>query len=133
MTDQPEVNLKELDEKALLLRIAQELGTIRRAVVDVVNYARGAEKEVPEFMRRFMNYMHDLHDIRYMYEETGLTPPAHLLREQERCDDRLRQLLKDLHSDGNAFEKIRREMATDEQNRWDHTRQLEFKGKGSPL
>lgn len=129
MTDPPEVNLKELDEKALLLRIAQELGTLRKLVTDVVQYARGAEKEIPEFMRRFMNYMHDLHDIRYMFEEVGIPPPPHLLREQERCDDRFRQLLKDLHEDGNAFEKIRRDMAEDPENKWDHTRQLQFKGK----
>lgn len=108
-------------------RTARDITTIKNLVVEAVNDLRGAEKEIPEFMRRFMNYMHDLHDIRYMYEETGLTPPAHILREQERCDDRLRQLLKDLHSDGNAFEKIRREMAEDTENRWDHTRQLTFK------
>lgn len=131
MTDQREVNLKELDEKALLLRIAQELGTIRKLVTDVVQYARGAEKEIPEFMRRFMNYMHDLHDIRYMYEEVGIVPPDYLLREQERCDDRFRQLLKSLHEGGEAFEKIRREMARDGDNKWDHTKQLEFKGKSA--
>lgn len=108
-------------------RTARDITMIKNLVVEAVNDLRGAEKEIPEYMRRFMNYMHDLHDIRYMYEETGLTPPAHILREQERCDDRLRQLLKDLHSDGNAFEKIRREMAQDADNRWDHTRQLEFK------
>ncbi len=89
-----------------------------------------AEQEVPEFMRRFANYMHDLHDIRYMYEELGHPSPQHILREMERCDDRFRQLLEKLHTDTGAFEKIRREMASDLDNRWDHTRLLtEFKQK----
>jgi len=83
-----------------------------------------AEQEVPEFMRRFANYMHDLHDIRYMYEELGHPAPMHILREMERCDDRFRQLLTRLHTDGGAFEKVRREMASDPDNRWDHTRFL---------
>src|SRR5215472_14400766 len=83
-----------------------------------------AEQEVPEFMRRFANYMHDLHDIRYMYEELGHPAPMHILREMERCDDRFRQLLHKLHTDGGAFERVRREMAADPDNRWDHTRFL---------
>jgi hypothetical protein len=91
-----------------------------------VQYLRGAEKEVPEFMRRFANYMHDIHDIRYMYESLGHPIPDHLLRELERCDDRYRQLLVKLHDlgDDGAFEKVRREMAKDPENRWDHTRLL---------
>ena len=84
-----------------------------------------AEQEVPEFMRRFANYMHDLHDIRYMYEELGQPAPRHILQEMERCDDRFRQLLERLHAEGGAFEKVRREMATDPLNRWDHTRLLD--------
>jgi hypothetical protein len=49
------------------------------------------------------------------------------MREVERCDDRLRQMLSEQHSDGGTFEKVRREMAKDPENRWDHTRQLERK------
>ena len=105
-------------------RVARELAQIRQLVTDAVQFMRGAEKEVPEFMRRFANYMHDIHDIRYMYESLGHPLPEHLLRELERCDDRYRQLLRDLHTDGGAFEKVRREMAADPDNRWDHTRFL---------
>jgi hypothetical protein len=84
-----------------------------------------AESEVPEYMRRFSGYMHDLHDIRYMYEELGQPAPRHLLAEMERCDDRFRQLLDRLHGEGGAFAKVRREMASDPENRWDHTRLLD--------
>ncbi len=75
-------------------------------------------------MRRFVTYMHDIHDISYMYEERGQQAPLHIRREMERCDDRLRQLLGELHLDGGVFEKVRREMAEDPLNRWDHTRFL---------
>jgi hypothetical protein len=124
MTELPEVNLDELSEKALLLRIAQELGTIRKGMTTVLTYIRDAESEVPEKMRRFMNYMHDLHDIKYMYEELGHVVPPHQLREMERCDDRFRQLMAEQNAEGGAFNKVRRDMASDPANRWDHTRQL---------
>jgi hypothetical protein len=122
--DKPEVNLNELTEKGLLLRIAQELGMIRQGMTTVLTYIREAEAEVPEKMRRFMNYMHDLHDIKYMYEELGHTVPAHQLREMERCDDRFRQLMAEQNAEGGAINKVRRDMASDPANRWDHTRQL---------
>src|SRR5271165_5743155 len=107
-----------------LERIGRELKTIRELVSRVVNFAINAESEIPERMRRFVAYMHDIHDISYMYEERGHQPPSHLLREMERCDDRFRQLLNELHLDGGAFEQVRREMAKDPENRWDHTRLL---------
>jgi hypothetical protein len=59
-----------------------------------------------------------------MYEEHGHPIPDYILRELERLDDRYRQLLKELHLDGGTFEKVRREMAEDPENRWDHTRLL---------
>ena len=74
-------------------------------------------------------YMHDIHDVKNFYVEHGLAVPDYVLREAERCDDRLRQLLKEAHTDGGTFEKVRREMAKDSENRWDHTRQL-MKPKG---
>lgn len=120
----PEVNLDELTEKGLLHRLAREMGSVRQLLAEVMNKVIEAESEVPEKMRRFMNYMHDLHDIKYMYEELGHPVPAHLNRELERCDDRYRQILKALHSDGGAFEKVRREMSEDPDNRWDHTKLL---------
>lgn len=107
-----------------LERIAREMKMIREMMVKVINYIVEAESEIPEKMRRFMGYMHDLHDIKYMYEELGHPIPPHLARELERCDDRYRQLLTELHLDGGVFEKVRREMAKDPLNRWDHTRLL---------
>ena len=107
-----------------LNRQSRELKTMRELLSQVINYMVEAESEVPEKMRRFMNYMHDLHDIKYMYEELGHPIPAHQLRELERCDDRFRQLLAEQNKDGGTFEKVRREMAADPENRWDHTRLL---------
>lgn len=117
MSDEPSAEVS-------LHRIARELTTIRQLVSDAVNYMRNAESEIPEYMRRFMGYMHDLQDIKYMYEDLGHQVPEHHKREAERCDDRFRQLLKKLHGEGEAFEKLRREMASDPENRWDHTRLL---------
>lgn len=70
-------------------------------------------------------YAHDVHDMNNMYVELGHEPPPHIKREMERCDDRFRQLLTEAHTDGGTFEKVRREMAKDPLNRWDHTRQLD--------
>jgi hypothetical protein len=109
---------------ASLDRIARELKTVRELASDAVNFMRDAQKEIPEKMRRFITYMHDIHDVSYMYEERGHMTPPWILREMERCDDRFRQLLDELHLDGGSFEKIRREMASDPENRWDHTRLL---------
>lgn len=119
--------MKEFEEEELradVKRIARELTTIRQLCSEAVNDMRNAEAEIPEKMRRFMNYMHDAHDVKYMYEELGHAVPQHLLRELERLDDRYRQLLVEMHLDGGTFEKVRREMASDPENRWDHTRLL---------
>jgi len=110
--------------KATFDRIARELKTQRELLTTLVQFMREAESEIPEYMRRFMNYMHDLQDIKYMYEDLGHQVPEHHKREAERCDDRFRQLLKKLHTDGGQFEKVRQEMAADPENRWDHTRLL---------
>ncbi len=130
MSDKAEPELKldaSVTDRDLLFRIYRELVTIRQNTGKAIFAMHEAEAEVPEKMRRFTMYMHELHDIAYMYEERGLPVPPHIHREMERCDDRLRQLLKEQHTEGGTFEKVRREMATDEENRWDHTRQLEFK------
>ena len=117
--------MNQLDElKGDLNRIARELAMIRQLVAKVVHSITEAESEIPEKMRRFIMYMHDVHDVSYMYEERGHQAPPHLLREMERCDDRYRQLLAELHLDGGVFERVRREMASDPENRWDHTRLL---------
>jgi len=118
------------DEVTYLKRISDRLEKIENALSMVTNYMANAEQEVSEKMRRFIMYMHDVHDIVYMYEERGLPPPNYLMREMERCDDRLRQLLQEEHTDGGTFEKVRREMAADPENKWDHSRELTFKPQG---
>ena len=124
MTEKPEVNLDDLTEKGLLLRIAQEIGMIRQGMNTVLTYIRDAETDVPEKYRRFVNAFHDVHDIKYMYEEHGQPVPEYVLSEIRRMDDRYRQILKELNAEGGSFNKVRREMAADPENRWDHTRQL---------
>ena len=110
--------------------IAADMKIMRQLLTEGLKYLRDAESEVPESLRRFMNYAHDVHDVKYMYEELGQPVPKHLLDELQRVDDRYRQVLKTMHSEGGALEKIRREMAEDPENRWDHTRQLTFKRSG---
>lgn len=114
-----------------LFRISREMTTMRKLMSELVRFNRDAEQEIPEFMRRFANYMHDLHDIAYMFSEVGQEPPPWIKEEMRRCDDRLRQLLKKEHAEG-TFGKVRAEMATDKDNRYDHTKQLEFKRERLP-
>ena len=68
--------------------------------------------------------MHSIHDIKYMYEDVGVPVPPHIMREIERLDDRWRQLLAEENAEGGSFNTVRREMATDAANRYDHTKQL---------
>jgi len=129
---EPEYKLDDsVTERDLLFRIARELTSLRQLNSELVCFMRDAETEVPESLRRFANYFHDIHDIKYFYESHGQPPPQHVMREVERLDDRYRQILQTLNTDGGAIEKIRREMAEDPENRWDHTRQLTFKRSGS--
>ena len=105
-------------------RIGREQKTMRELMSKFVNFMADAESEMPEWYRHFTNGMHDVHDIKYMYEDVGTVVPQHILRECERLDDRFRQVLDRMNAQGGAFEKIRREMASDPLNRWDHTRLL---------
>jgi hypothetical protein len=132
MSEEPEYKLDEnATERDLLFRIMRELVTMRKQNTEMLSFLRNAEAEVPESLRRFANYMHDVHDIKFMYEEHGSPPPKHVLEEIERLDDRYRQILKKHNTDGGAIEKVRREMAGDEDNRYDHTKQLTFKRSGT--
>lgn len=113
-------------EAAILEELAaqrRELGQLRQMMAESLHATRQAEAEIPEKMRRFVNYMHDLHHIVWTYEEKGVPAPQYVLREMERCDDRLRQLLAAEHKDG-AFAKVRAEMAEDPDNKWNHTKLL---------
>lgn len=113
------------EESALLTEIKnlnRDIRAIRLDLQKVINYMVDAETEVPEKMRRFIMYFHDMHDIQNLYIENGHTVPDYIRREVERCDDRLKHLLKDLFTDGGTFEKIRRDMTERGGNRYDHTR-----------
>src|SRR6266852_7386454 len=118
---------ENISDSDRLDRIARELTIIRQQLSKVINYMVDAESEDPEKMRRFIMYMHDVHDIVNLYHEGGQQVPRHVMAEMERCDDRYRQLLEEAHTDGGTFEKVRRDMAEDPLNRWDHTRQLSKK------
>ena len=48
-------------------RTARELTTIRELTSKYVNAMAKAESEIEEETRRFVTYMHDVHDITYMY------------------------------------------------------------------
>lgn len=125
MADEADFKLDDsVTERDLLFRITRELITIRQLVSASAGAMREAESEIPEKMRRFANYFHDIVHIKGEYVTLGITPPAWIDREMERCHDRFRQALEELHTDGGAFEKVRRGMATDPNNRYDHTRQL---------
>ena len=91
---------------------------------EVVRYIKEAESEVPEKMRRFIMYMHDVHDIKHLYEEHGQPPPDYLIKEVERCADRYRHLLKEGNIDFGWIEKVRSEMTKESGNRYDHTHLL---------
>jgi hypothetical protein len=109
-------------------RIAREQTEMRKLISKFV-YAMvdQAESEIPEKYRRFTNTMHDIHDIKYMYEDVGSAVPPHILRACERFDDRFRQIEKDMNAEGGVFSKVRRDMASRPdawENRWDHTRLL---------
>lgn len=116
--------MAEASVESELNRIARELKDIRTLVTAAVSYIREAEAEVPESMRRFANYFHDIVHIKGEYVTLGISCPPYIEREMERCADRFRQLIDLHHKDGGAFEKVRREMAKDPDNRYDHTRLL---------
>lgn len=118
MSHESDAILKELHAQSRELR--EILLLVRQGINIMVN----AEGEVPENLRRFANYMHDVHDIKYMYEEHGSDVPEWIQSELRRLDDRYRQILNTLNTDGGAIEKIRREMAADKENRYNHTKHL---------
>jgi len=123
--------MEDTEELHTLKDIRRELATIRELVGKVIFYISEAETEVHEKMRRFTMYMHDIHDITYMYEQRGVPVPEWINRELERCDDRFRQLLNEALQEGGTFAKVRAEMAKDPHSRWDHARRLEhWKGDG---
>ena len=115
MSEEDSIHLKDIarDMREILLHLREALKAMKEA-----------EAEIPEKTRRFVMYYHDIHDMRDLYHQAGVEPPAYVLREIERCSDRYRHLLEELHGDGGAFEKVRQEMAKRDGNRYDYTKQL---------
>lgn len=122
MADEPK--LEELSDRDLQLRIAQELKTIRILLGQGMFALRDAEGEIPEKLRRFMNYCHDVHAMKFMYEEVGHQAPKWVMSELQRVDDRYRQIMEEMKAEGGPINKVIREMAKDPNNRWDHTKLL---------
>jgi hypothetical protein len=113
-----------VSDHVILLRIARELKTIREGIGKALFAIADAESEIPEKLRRFMNYCHDIHAMKFMYEEVGHQAPAYVMHELERVDDRYRQIIGEMKAEGGPINKVMREMAADPLNRWDHTRLL---------
>ena len=115
-----------MNEEALtyLKDTARDTRELLLLIREVVKYMKEAETEVPEKMRRFIMYFHDMHDLRDLYHQAGVEPPKHILREIEKCDDRLKHLLDDLYNEeqAGAFAKVRAEMTARGGNRYDHSR-----------
>ena len=109
---------------AALKIIARDIAAIRSLMTATTNAETDAEAEVPEKIRRFAMYMHDVHDFKNFYHEVGQEAPPYIMDELRRCDDRFRHLLDDLNTDQGAFERVRQEMTQRQGNRWDHSRLL---------
>lgn len=120
----PEEELKSDSAIVLLQRIARDITTVKTLVSQGMIGFRDAESEVPEKLRRFMNYCHDLHAMKFMYEEHGHQAPEWVMRELERIDDRYRQIIAEMKAEGGPINKVIREMAKDPANRWDHAKLL---------
>lgn len=115
--------------EAYLKNMARDIQSLKSQLAGIITFMNEAQSEVPEKIRRFMMYMHDVHDTINFYRETGQESPAHVKMEAERCDDRYRHLLGELYTDGGAFEQVRKDMSKQPGNRWDHTRLLPKPGE----
>jgi hypothetical protein len=88
----------------------------------IIEAVHKAEQEVPEYMRRFTMYYHDIIHINARYEELGIPMPLHLKDEMERSHDRMRHLIEQENSQGGTFYKIREKMDLEMGNRFKHFR-----------
>lgn len=113
------------DSDAVLKNMARDIAQLRSQMQEALNAMREAEGEIPEKIRRFANYYHDVVHIKGEYVSLGLKAPDHVDREMERCDDRFRHLLEDGNADdGGWINKVREDMTKRQDNRWDHSRLL---------
>lgn len=99
----PSDNDKIID---LLTRQTELLEKLVAGVGAAIEYMHKAEREVPEYARRFVMYYHDVHDIMNLHHEFGLPVPPHVQAEVERCDDRLKHILEDENNQGGTFYKV---------------------------
>lgn len=89
------------------LRHQTELLTELVALVKLgIGALHKAEQEVPEHMRRFTMYFHDLHDVMNFYHENGQDPPPYIKAEVERCHDRMAHLIEDETNQGGTFHAV---------------------------
>lgn len=110
---------------AALKNMARDIQQLRSQMQQALNAAADAESEVPEKMRRFANYYHDVVHIKGEYVSLGLKAPDHVDREMERCDDRYRHMVDDGRDpDGGWINRIREDMTKRPGNRWDHEKLL---------
>lgn len=118
---------------AHLANLARDIRAILLEVREVVKYMKDAESEVPEKVRRFIMYFHDVHDMQNLYNELGLVPPKHVQQEIERCADRFKHILEDQYDTNKSgtFEKVRQDMTERGGNRYDWTHALAKPEHGS--
>lgn len=130
VTDKPKV---DDDDDLSLARIARDMRAMLIEMRDVTRYMREAETEVPERVRRFIMYFHDVHDMQNLYNELGIPPPLHIKQEIERCADRFKHILEDMYDKDKhgGFERVREDMTQRGGNRYDWSRALAKPEKGS--
>lgn len=124
MADRPEIDDKD---DLSIARIARDMRAVLLEIREVTRYMKDAESEIPEKARRFIMYYHDVHDIYWLYHENGQEPPTFLRQELERCADRYRHIVQELFEDGGTFEQVRKDMTKRGGNRYDHSRQIDWK------
>lgn len=101
-------------------KILEVLKSIDAKLTMALRDLHSAEQEIPEYMRRFVTYYHDLMHIKWGYEEAGVPPPDHIMQESERAHDRMRLLVDRESSQGGKFHKIRQELHEEGGNRYNH-------------
>jgi hypothetical protein len=118
--------MSDTEETVNLKSLSRDMREVTLMLREVVKYMKDAESEIPEKMRRFIMYFHDVHDIWWLYMQTGHNPPEHIKKEIERCADRYKHILDDLYGDQGAFERVRQEMSKRTGNKYDHSRMVSY-------
>ena len=121
------------ESEAQIANLTRDMRAILLEVREVTKYMKEAESEVPEKVRRFIMYFHDVHDMQNLYNELGLIPPLHIKQEIERCADRFKHILEDMYDTNKhgAFERVRQDMSERSGNRYDWTHALAKPEHGS--